>query len=171
MTKTKKSTKKAGSVKPEPGSMALWLALPFGLIMPSALPPDIAAGLPEGTIQVRARDPRHLQALSDQYLPELGEIIITPDMDYQCRAYCTKTELAEALAAIALDVDSAKFKPQTFGPRGLKDPKAADALPECYNRMWSAAYSLGPAKPWAGSAVAEPDPQASSEVCQREGHL
>lgn len=160
---------------PVKGSMALWLCTPFGLLMPAAVPPEVAAKLPEGTVQVRARDAHHLAAFRDAYCPELGPIAQTPQLDYDCRAYCLKEDLARALARMALDIDGSKFKPLTHGPFGLADKVLADRLHSVYNAMWGAALRLSPAKekdwatPSSYTVVATPDANASLEVCSTEG--
>src|ERR1022692_2410450 len=67
------------TTKPQ-GSMALWIACPFGLLMPAACPPE--AGQPDGTLQIRARDGAHLDQFRARWCPTLGPTIKTPDMDY-----------------------------------------------------------------------------------------
>jgi hypothetical protein len=36
--------------------------------------------------------------------------------------------------------------------------------------MWNAALRIRPQKPWAGSKLTQPDPNASAQICVEQGH-
>ena len=115
--KTTKTTTKARTTKaPKPGTMALWVCTPFGFIAP-ALRPHIPAG-DDRDIQVRSRRPETLDALRERWLPELGENVTLAGTDYEVRAYCTREDLARALARMALAIDDRSFKALAEGRRG-----------------------------------------------------
>lgn len=110
----------------------------FGMFMPALRPPKT---IPEGdnrVIQVRSRRAIDLDRLRAIYMPDLGPTIRMTKTDYQYRAYCTRRDLADALALIALDINYTKFKDT---PRDeMKDP----ALSHAYGMIWSAALNAFP---------------------------
>jgi hypothetical protein len=110
----------------------------FGMFMPALRP---AKSIPPGdnrVIQVRSRRKIDLDRLRALYMPDLGETIRLPNTDYQYRAYCTRRDLADALALIAMDIDYLKFKDTP--KQKLKDY----ALTNAYNKIWHAALDAFP---------------------------
>lgn len=139
------------------GSLTVWIATPFGFLMPAIRPPDTVPSGDTRTLQVRSRRAVDLDILRAVYLPgKLGRTLHTPYMDYRYRAYCTPEAFGFAVAQMIVDIDYTKFKPQT-------DRFRDDALHAFYNRVWSvynaafptpsAAYSGGYASGSPGSSA------------------
>jgi hypothetical protein len=144
---TKKSNTKQQSVD---GQMALWIMAPFGLVFPAAVTEKERQkyGLGPDDIQVRGRVESHLNALRQHYLSTLSPVYLTPDQDYDVRAFCTRPAFADALYAMALDIDGRRFKPLVDGKLGLRSKRQADALHDCYVSIWSVVYRLSSRKPF-----------------------
>lgn len=125
----------------------MWLFTPGGVYMPGLIPEKhIPADRPDRVLQVRTRRRIDLERLRDSYMgEELGEILESPGMDYNFRAYCSLEAWAKACYKMALDIDYVKFKEQTEkkfpGPEGKK-------LHSVYTSIWSTLTALG--RPYAG---------------------
>jgi hypothetical protein len=78
--------------------------------------------------------------------------------------------LAIAVPKMTMSVDSQKMKPTALGKLGLGGKLASD-YHDVLNALWSRMLDLGDGKGWTNSHLATPDPNASSELCQREGHF
>jgi hypothetical protein len=61
-------------------------------------------------LQVRARCLDDLDRLRGSWFPALGPTVSIPHRDYPCRAFCTRAELAAALAKMAEGLDYDNFK-------------------------------------------------------------
>lgn len=127
-----------GYVPKHVGTMALWIATPFGVLMPGTRPPHTYdAKTDDRSIQVRTREKGYLDRFRELYCPELGVANHFPNHDYPWKAYVTKEALAIAVARMVLDTDSEVFKPLTSGPKGLKDKKVEGNLHATYSSWWS----------------------------------
>ena len=71
---------------------------------------------------VRARVRGDLDNLREQYLPELGPTIDTPERDYQHRAYVGREDFARGLAALAMDLHQNNFKESVAARRATHGP-------------------------------------------------
>lgn len=109
---------------------------PGGILMPGLRPAHTVPAGDNRLIQVRAREVSHLIRLRDRYLPDLGEIIEMPNTDYEYRAYCTHEQLANALAAMAMDIDYVKSKDQAV--KQYND----DKLYRVNNAVWGTLYRM-----------------------------
>jgi hypothetical protein len=145
------------------GSFALWVFTPFGLVMPCVDPsePDL--------ITVRARDAAHLDAFREQFCPELGKVVLTPDRDYDVRATVGREAFARAMTKMASAIDSPRFKPLSEGPRALSDQDKAATYHGVLNQIWGAVTGLS--DKWTGYSKGKGDPQSSSSTCREWGHL
>lgn len=120
----------------------MWVMTPFGILMPSIRPKDTVPTGDNRTIQVRTRREQDLEILRDEYMgDELGPIMVTPDMDYNFRAYCTPEAWGRALFQMATEIDYEKFKPTT-------DRYNDHELHRVYNSIWGTVCSLN--GPWGG---------------------
>lgn len=121
----------------------MWVFTNFGFYSAAAVP-DVD---PAERIQIRTRRRVDLTRLR-AYLPELSAVEHTLDKDYEWRAYCTQEQWGQALAKMALEVNSDKFKPT------IKDKKLAGFA----MRVWSVLVGLTDAKHdyWARGAGAYP---------------
>ena len=111
----------------------MWIMTPFGFITPAARAANsIEPGDLRG-LQVRARDRRALAHLKRHYLPTLGNILATPERDYEYRAYCTHSAFAVAMSRLVATIDYEKFKPQTEVVLGEDEGGKLHSL---YIRIW-----------------------------------
>ena len=180
MTKENNTVAEAASRMSREGTMASWIALPFGIFYPAVRPPRTIKSGDAQTLQVRTRRREYLDALR-QWCPELGEPQHNPAghaMDYPWRSYIRPEDFALAVARIILAHDSEVFKPLTDGPCGLQDRKLASELHGAYNAMWGVQLdrlSDGTSSydKWSGAAghvVTPPDPDAPVKLCREHGH-
>jgi hypothetical protein len=139
----------------------VWLMTSFGILMPAARPVDTVASGDPRTMQVRARRRVDLEVLRDEYMgDDLGEIIHTPDMDYNYRAYCTPEAFGAVVAQLVEEIDYLKFKPTT-------ESRYKDALlHRVYDEIWSVVTMLG--TPWEGRSRRVPKPRKQVKTA-REG--
>lgn len=103
-----------------------------GVYMPALRPPktfDIAKDPRD--LQVRARRRIDLERLRENWLPELGKTIKLKGTDYEFRAYCTRQQWGQALAAMAEAIDYVKYKETTHHDA---------ALYSLCNRVWGAIF-------------------------------
>lgn len=114
----------------------MWVFTSFGVLMPALRPKGTVAPGDPRTIQVRARRDRDLRILRDEYMGDtLGPTIKMAGTDYQVRAYCTPEAWANALGAIAMDIDYTSFKDTTESKYHDRELHQL-----CY-RVWYAIYS------------------------------
>jgi hypothetical protein len=124
--------------------MHMWDMTPFGILMPALRPAETVESGDDRLLQIRTRRAKELDILREKYLPELGETIATPNMDYNFRAYCTHEQYAEAMRLMILDIDYTKFKPTT------EDKYKDKELHSVYNSIWGTVCRLGsPGGKWA----------------------
>lgn len=74
----------------------MWLITPIGSYSIVQKPSDVAAD----TLTVRARVRSDLDALRQQYLPDLGEVQESQHNDYRFRAVAPRTSVAQAMAQL-----------------------------------------------------------------------
>lgn len=115
----------------------MWIFYSGGVIMPSERPADtFDAEHDNRVIQIRARAKSHLERLKEGgFFPEMGEVIFFPKTDYEYRTYCTRSQLAQIMTRLALDIDYTKFKPTT------EDKWSDRKLHDLYNAIWSIFYT------------------------------
>lgn len=107
----------------------MWVLTTFGFFSTVRKPGD-------DHLTVRARNAGDLDRLRDRYLPALGETIEGAGSDYRFRAAADAEEFAEAMAAVARDIDYANFKSEVnrrMGPRRS----------HVYGRVWSELHAIG----------------------------
>lgn len=132
----------------------MWVFLPLGLIMPSNFPADKVSKefVPEGSefdVQIRVRAVSHLENLIRDYFVPMGldisKIELTPQMDYNARAYARKVDLAAVLAKAVLDIDFQKFKPTAENKNEAGTPLYKDgvAYHSVLNSIWGTVCRLG----------------------------
>lgn len=116
----------------------MWIMTSWGVLMPGLRP---AQHIPEGDIreiQIRARRKVELERVC-QFYPEVGlkveDIVYLGFTDYEFRIYCTKEQLGELVAAVAMDINYVKFKSST---ESFKEEK----LHLFYNRVWGIYYEM-----------------------------
>jgi len=111
----------------------MWIMTPFGIIMPAQAEDNAPiSGDPADWFQVRARDRAALVHLRKRYMNDrLRRIIHTPQRDYEYRAYCLKTDFAEAMRRMLLEVDYEKFKPEA----------RTKSLHDLYLRIWAVVFT------------------------------
>jgi hypothetical protein len=109
----------------------MWLITNFGFfsIVSKA---DDAEG---GTLTIRARAEDDLLALRERYLPGMGMILADAGTDYRYRAKASRTDVANALLQIALDIDYSNFKSSVAERQGR-------ARSNLYHQVWSVLYGL-----------------------------
>lgn len=114
----------------------MWIAAPFGFLMPAIRPPKTVEPGDDRTLQVRARRAKDLDILRAEYMKgKLGPTIHTPDFDYEYRAYCTPEAFAFASMQMIMEINYTKFKPTTL------DWYRDHQLHKVYNEMWSVLLS------------------------------
>lgn len=127
----------------------MWLCTPGGVYMPGLIPTNhIPADHPERVLQVRTRRRVDLERLSGYMGDTLGEILESPGMDYNFRAYCSLEAWATACYKMAMDIDYIKFKEQSEKKFPGPDGKL---LHDVYTSMWGTLTRLG--RPYAGSGT------------------
>ena len=89
----------------------------------------------DDNLTVRARVAADLDALREQYLPELSATTTKGGTDYPCRATCSHAALAAALGRITLDIDYANFKNEVAACQGK-------GRAQRYGRVWQALYGM-----------------------------
>lgn len=108
----------------------MWLMTDFGFF-------SIVKKEGEANLTVRARVKQDLLELRRRYLPGLGAIEETEYADYRFRVRVPREVFAEALTAIALDIDYPNFKNSVARRQG----KARARL---YGYVWQRLYGLQP---------------------------
>jgi hypothetical protein len=87
----------------------------------------------EQQLTVRARAQKDLEVLRDRYLPQLGEIVEGGGTDYQYRARVSRTEFAEAMKMIAMDINYSNFKNSVAKNQGHK---RANIYHDLWHSLW-----------------------------------
>lgn len=109
----------------------MWLLTPLGFFSIVCKPGDMKAG----TLTVRARVKSDLLALRDHYLPSMGAIEEIARADYRFRARAQRSEVASALAKMAMEIDYSNFKDEVAKTQGYHRA-------EIYSDVWSTLYRL-----------------------------
>ena len=84
---------------------------------------------------MRARVKQDLLNFKERYLPDLGAIEESEYVDYRYRVRVPREAFAEALGAIALDIDYPNFKNSVAAKQGK-------ARARMYEDVWQRLYSL-----------------------------
>jgi hypothetical protein len=114
----------------------MWLLIPEGVY-------SVVQKNGEIDLSVRARVKDDLERLREHYLPELSEIIETPQGDYRYRAWVDRSAFADALARIGQELDYDNFKNEV----ARRDPARAHV----YGKIWSVLGKLQPGGPYGTS--------------------
>lgn len=109
----------------------MWLITPIGFFSVVQKPTDAAAG----TLTIRARVRADLEALREQHLPGLGEVVESHTNDYRFRAVAPRYEVANAMAAMVNGLDYANFKNQVSKVQGA-------SRAHLYHDVWDVLYRL-----------------------------
>lgn len=109
----------------------MWILSENGFI--SAV--EVTHGDNAGMIVVRARQRDHLEQLSEKM--HLSEIAVTPGRDYRYRAWTTRQNFADGLAAVALEIDYPNYKARV-------DSKGGRLFADVCHRVWSVVEKLQP---------------------------
>ncbi len=80
-------------------------------------------------LTVRARVKKDLDTLREKYLPNLSTTITNTGSDYPYRATVRHVDFAEALSAIAKDIDYGNFKSHVAQAMGLRRA-------HLYHKIW-----------------------------------
>ena len=112
----------------------MWLLIPEGFY-------SIVQKSGEADLCVRARQAADLDLLREEYMSGLGPTTETPGHDYRYRAWVSRDNLAEGLAAVAARLAYSNFKSEV----GRRDPERAHV----YGRVWSALGSIQPGGPYS----------------------
>ncbi|MEK9502728.1 hypothetical protein [Gaopeijia maritima] len=106
----------------------MWLMTPFGFFSTVKKPGD-------DHLTVRARSASDLDRLRADYLPQLGPTVEGAGTDYPYRAVVGGEAYAEALAAIARDIDYANFKSEVSRRMGR-------GRSHIYSEVWTALLEI-----------------------------
>jgi hypothetical protein len=88
---------------------------------------------------VRARVAGDLDALRDQYMPQLGTTLITPGGDYGFRAAVTHEDFSAGLARLGSDIHYSNFKSEVWRKQGRERASI-------YEEIWRVGMLLRTAK-------------------------
>lgn len=108
----------------------MWIMTTVGFFSIVRKPSDDADTL---TVRSRVRD--DLKQLRKAYLPNLSLIAENTGSDYPYRAQVDRSELANALGRMILDLNYSNFKDEVYRQQGLKRAKA-------YGLVWEVLYDL-----------------------------
>ena len=86
-----------------------------------------------GEVCVRARVLADFDKLRELYFPEMGQVQTNGGTDYPYRVYMTRSEWADIMERMALDVDYKNFKGMISGERGY-------AVADLYSDVWAVMY-------------------------------
>lgn len=109
----------------------MWLITPAGFFSIVRKAGDRA----NDTLTVRARVRGDLEALRQQHLPGLGDIVERRGSDYRFRAVAPSAEVAAALAAMVECLNYDNFKDEVARCQG-------PARAHLYHKVWSTLYTL-----------------------------
>ena len=115
----------------------MWLLIPEGFY-------SVVQKNGETDLSVRARVKDDLERLRERYLPELSEIIETPQGDYRYRAWVDRASFADALARIGQELDYDNFKSEVARRDPARSPMSTARSGACSERF-SLAVLTGPA--------------------------
>lgn len=102
----------------------MWLFLDVGYYSVVASPRN----LPKLTVRARAAE--DLDRLREEYLPELGPTISTPEGDYAFRALVTREDFEAGLGRFVQQLDYSNFKDRVSAKQGKRRSNL-------YMRIWS----------------------------------
>lgn len=103
----------------------MWLFTQCGFFSVVVKPEDEI----HGTVTVRSRLQGDLDALRATYLPELGPSLAGAGIDYPFRATVARTDFAEGMKRMALDVNYGDFKSTVFSKQGANRARV-------YGKIW-----------------------------------
>ena len=109
----------------------MWLITPVGFFSVVQKASDVAAD----TLTVRARVRGDLEALREQYLPNLGEVQESKANDYRFRAVAPRADVAAAMANMVNHLQYSNFKNQVAKLQG-------SARAHLYHDVWDVLYRL-----------------------------
>lgn len=109
----------------------MWLLTPIGFFSIVCKPEDVATG----TLTVRARVKADLSNLREHLLPELGEILKSPNNDYRYRAQAPRDAVARAMARSIEQLDYENFKHEVGRQQGYERVRV-------YHDVWDVLYGL-----------------------------
>lgn len=89
---------------------------------------------------LRARAEGDLEILREKYLPSLGKTQKNKGTDYIFRAFAQKGAVAQAMAAIARDINYSNMKNETAKRRGAERE-------HIFHKVWAALLALEPKRP------------------------
>jgi hypothetical protein len=104
----------------------------------------------EFSMQIRVREPEHLENLISDYLKPMGleysEIELTPEMDYNARLYMRPVDFGVVLAQMTLDIDYTKFKPtaEKTSADGTPRYKGGREYHSLLNSIWGTVANYRP---------------------------
>lgn len=127
----------------------MWWFTKFGFFSVVQKPGDAASG----HVTVRARAEGDLEALRNQYLPEMGPIEEKAGTDYRFRAKAPKAAFARAVQEAVLDIDYSNFKSAVGALQG--HDRAA-----IYENVWSKLLKLQTIAPKSASVDGQARAQA-----------
>ena len=104
----------------------MWLITNFGFFSIVEKPHDRDSG----SVTIRSRVKKDLQTLKEKYLPQMRPIQEGVGTDYRYRATASRSEFANALLQIGLDIDYDNFKNSVARNQG----KQRENL---YHRVWT----------------------------------
>jgi hypothetical protein len=114
--------------------VGVWLLIPEGFF-------SIVQKPGEEQLCVRARVAADLDRLRARFMPALSETVETRGGDYRYRAWISRGDLTEGLAAIGGDLSYSNFKAEV----ARVDPERAQA----YGRVWGMLGELQPGGPYS----------------------
>lgn len=145
----------------------MWLFTTVGFFSATQVNNPGRLGLPEGTIQVRARVFEDLEVLRAKYLPGLSESIHLPNRDYPYRGYIDKQSLGAAMVDMISDLNYSNFKDEVKKEQGKE---RADLYMGVWSTMYQAEHKLEDKKAKANAYKARPtfkfERQAMREIEQ-----
>jgi len=109
----------------------MWLVTPIGFFSIVQKPGDSAAG----TLTIRARAKGDLEALRDNYLSSLGQVIANAGTDYRYRAQAPRKKIAEVMLNLVTDINYDNFKNEVQKRQG-------SARAHTYHKVWDALYDI-----------------------------
>lgn len=134
----------------------MWIFTVDGLLMPAAVPTELAdkrlTRKGQLDLQVRGRAPEHLSRFRGRFFKakhrQAGRVMasaieLTPEKDYQCRFYTTRSAFASVLAEAIGEIDYLKFKPAAGLVAGAPYESALNAVWNVLARDYGAWGSEG----------------------------
>ena len=109
----------------------MWLITNFGFFSVVQKPRDRDAQ----TVTIRSRVNKDLETLKERYLPQMGPILEGAGTDYEYRATAERSEFANALLQIGLDIDYDNFKNSVAKNQGHERENL-------YHKIWNVLYKL-----------------------------